>query len=109
MGAVVFWARPREAPNLFFGAFMALIGAGVILGVVSLDLGPGGAQPLVQRLFWIAYVFDPLALLYLASIFPARNAFHRPAVLVPFAAAGLALLARDLASPFSKEWPWWTI
>lgn len=128
LGVLVYLARPREPANLFFAAFMGFVGAGILtsvlyihttLGYIELGRGMGENSLLhtdaletwdrlvfLQRLFWTLFVFDPLALLYFASIFPRRNALHRPRVLVPFALVGLALLAVNVLTPAPAPLPY---
>lgn len=121
LGLLVYLARPREPANLFFAAFMGFVGAGILASIVYihatlgyLELGrPYGLDSLgspdapaawarlvfIERVFWTIFIFDPVALLYFASIFPRRNALHRPRILVPFALVGLALLAVNVLPP----------
>ena len=114
LGALVLAARPREPTNAYFAAFMAFLGAGVILAAVhgwtlqayraAIQAGSPGAlawwdlSVRAEKLFWIMDVFDPLALLYFASIYPRRNRLNRPAVLVPAALVAAAFLAVVLAT-----------
>lgn len=124
-GLVVFVARPRDSRNLYFAAFMGLLGLGLFASVAYLAASvaltdvlargawnpfahPGGEAAwsrvvLAQRLFWIPFIADPLVLLYFASIYPQRNALHRGAVLGPFAAFALVLLAVDVFVPIPWE------
>lgn len=119
IGVLVLAARPRDAPNVFFGAFMALLGGGLVLSGVSLAEtynlhlleAPGsGASAaeidaqasravLAQRLFWVLYALDPLALIAFAGVFPRRGAALTHRALVPFALVGLPLVAFAALAP----------
>ena len=121
IGLTVLLANPRDPANAYFAAFMGFLAAGGLAGVahivttsVHLDLQNAAAAGadvgsrlevatrnviLAERMFWIPYIFDPITLLYFASIYPRRNRLHRPAVLVPFAVAALVLLAINVFVP----------
>lgn len=123
IGLAVLLARPRDPANLYFAAFMGFLAWGVVAGVFYInasedlsrlwelqaqgaDVAPqiaaaGERVVHYQRMFWIPYLFDPLTLLYFASVYPRRNWLHRASVLLPFATAGLVLLAVNVLAPMS--------
>lgn len=119
IGLAVLLARPRDPANVYFAAFMGFLAWGIAAGVSYLhaveelvllrESGSASAEQLhqaaldvarEQRLFWIPIIFDPITLLYFASVYPRRNRLHRAAILVPFALVALALLAIDVLLPF---------
>lgn len=119
IGAAVLVARPKNPANVFFAAFMAFLAAGIAASAVHIHAtlevrlaqqGAAGAMDpsdasvyltRAERIFWITFIFDPITLLYFASIYPRRNWLHRRGVLLPFAAAALVLLAVNVVGPAS--------
>lgn len=123
VGAFVLAANPRKAVNWAFASFVGLVGLNYVSGYVTSLLAGGGPPDLFAGpgpgavLQWpyrheaipfaalgtTFLIFDSIALLYFAGLYPDRNALSHPAIVGVGLAVATTFAAVNVADPIAFQ------